>query len=211
MLVLALVLLQQPDGLAILSEVRRAYESMRGFSMTIEHHESNGLFPGDFSQELQWSKGRFELRVSAPPKAPAPEAPTYFCDSKQVVSMVDGAGQAVLLTRDIREMPGWEVTGGLVLSWLERTGFADFIWHPPIGVEASVSCDGPKTWQKEDTEQLTLTEGEGRARQKMRLYVSPDHRRLIGFGWDRGKVHGWAHYRDQKERTDLPATLGDVH
>src|SRR5579871_5779178 len=80
----ALAVLQQSPS-ALLESVRKHYCSLKTFSMTIEHHDDTGLFPGEYTQKLQFEKEkRFELKVTKPnPKEISGlggKAPDYYCD-----------------------------------------------------------------------------------------------------------------------------------
>src|SRR5437016_3728633 len=93
-------------------EVRRSYESMQGFSMTIAHHDSSGLFPGEYEQMLSWKKGGvFELKISKPVSGnPSRKAPDYYCNGKYVwwAGGSSAPGSESVL-HDPNSSPGWEV------------------------------------------------------------------------------------------------------
>jgi len=64
---IALLAVSNPsfDAMALFFEVDKHYRGLESFSMNIEHHDSSGLFPGNYSQSLSWQKGkRFDLGVS---------------------------------------------------------------------------------------------------------------------------------------------------
>jgi beta-lactamase regulating signal transducer with metallopeptidase domain len=63
----------------LLKQVWAHYQRLDSFSMRLRHQDSNGLFPGKFTQSLEWKKGgRFALKVTERGEA---EVPDYYLGS----------------------------------------------------------------------------------------------------------------------------------
>jgi len=206
---------QGNDGVAVLKNLRDEYQKLSSFSMNIEHHESSGLFPGNYKQSFAWSKGRFELRVTktsdAKPEAgkPGSLAPDYFCEGKEVVSrQITGQTSTRELNRDPNILPGYEVAGGMIVSWLLKSPNADMLFNPPKGFEVGYELGAQTRWHEMDAKELKITIKSGGQGSDVRFLLSPDLKSLVGFEWKREGKTGWAIYSDQKRDPKLSDTLG---
>lgn len=207
----------QSDGArATLEFVRDRYLLMDSLSMVIRHHNSSGLFPGDYTQELRYLKpGRFELKVKSKAKftptegIPGGLAPDYFCDGKVVASVRD---KAVISTSpvepDPNTMPGWEVAGGPILGWLMGSPASKSYIEPPAGLKTTLRFGTRAKWQGEEVREILLTLGDSKTGLVVSLFIDRLGRRLVGFEWNPGGKTGWAHYTKQEANPKLPGDLG---
>jgi len=212
---LALTVVQQ-SPVAMLDAVRAHYRSLYSFSMTIENHDASGLFPGDFTQTLRFRKGnRFELRVTkANPKdvsKPGTKAPDYYCDGTIVWTKWPGQllSEHSALNRNPNNIPGYEVSSGMILSWLLNSPSADFFLRPPAGMKIDFTFGKAVTWRQLDVRPVVLTMEQSKDVVAATFYCSRQGDHLVGLEWtNNGKV-GYAKYLNQVENPKLPATLGD--
>jgi hypothetical protein len=207
---LAIALYAEPVDL--LKAVREQYQGLKSFSMVIEHHNSSGLFPGDFTQTLKWAKGnRFELLVSKPNQNQSDNrAPDYRSDGQDVVSIRSSGpptSDPVAIPRGIS--PGWEVSGGVILSWLVDGPTGKMMIDPPKDFKAAWSFGPRSEWKKLKVRELVLTMKARLEAQSVSFFVDESKREVVGFEYDFGKQKGYALYRDQKLNPDLPKTLGE--
>ena len=217
-LAVCLAMARTMDAKSTLEAVRKHYEALTTFSMVIEHKDSSGLFPGSYSGELKWRKGgHFQLTVTRPSdfvaseSKPGMKAPDFYADGRNVVA-VGAAG--IRSTKPLAEeevtMPGWEVAGTLVLSWLEGTANGKLVTNPVEGFKVEYS-DGSRTeWQKTKVKELILTVKFGGEKQDASLFVSEDGHQLVGMEWKVGTKVGYYWCLNQKENPKLPANIGEV-
>lgn len=214
----ALVLSSGPADESLMDQARTHYRSLDSFSMTIEHEDSSGLFPGRYTQSLKWRKGgRFELIVTKPsdyvPKADqfGSVAPDYFCDGKTVVSVHRTGGRTSgSLRRDPNSTPGWEVSGGLILSWLMDGSIANNLANPPSGWKIETLPGPEKTWNDTKVRTLVLRFSQGSRSLEAQLYFSTQGPELVGMEWSsEGKTLS-VRFLDQKINPPLPETLGSL-
>ncbi len=214
-------LLQSPTPQEVLDQVAKRYRDLGSFSMTIEHSNSSGLYPGSFVQSLHWRKessaklgpsgqkatNRFELHVIDRKES---QAPDYFCNGFGVLSRwPDGRREYRTPFEDPNTMPGWEVTGGLILGWLQDTANSKLLTHPPEAMKATFAYGDAKEWKGEKVREITLSWTSGDVEMDIHLFLSPKLDRLVGFEWPFQKDVGWAHYASQQFHPREPKSLGD--
>lgn len=212
------VLSTAPAGEGLMDQARAYYRSLDSFSMTIEHRDSSGLFPGRYTQSLKWRKGgRFELIVTKPsdyvPKADQPGgvAPDYYCDGKTVVSVHrTGERTSGSLRRDPNSTPGWEVSGGLILSWLVDGSIASNLANPPSGWKIETLPGPEKTWGDTKVRTLVLRFSQGSRSLEAQMYFSTQAPELLGMEWSSEGKPASVRYLDQKRNPPLPETLGSL-
>ena len=97
-LVVASSLLAPPTPQSVLKGAINHYKTLKSFSMTIQHSNSSGLFPGVYTQSLKWRKGdAFELLVTKKTdyqptsERPGGVAPNYYCSDGATVTSVEGS------------------------------------------------------------------------------------------------------------------------
>lgn len=112
--------------------------------MRIRHHGDSGLFPGDYEQKLQWRKGGvFDLVVTKKnpvmPSSPGSICPDFHADGSKVVARKpDRSLQTEALEPAPNDSPGWEVSGGLIIGWLQRT------WSSKMVLDGLTGPNGEK-------------------------------------------------------------------
>ena len=199
---------QTPEEL--LGQVRSHYQGLSSFSMGIQHQDDSGLYPGAYTQHLQWIRGgRFILRVASPDAA----SPSNFIgDGRLVVYTFKGRLMTDSLTIAPNDMPGWEVSGGEIVGWLQDTPASHVLLNPRPGMNLTWRF-GPRTvWHG-----LKVRELQGRMTSQGRveaLSLFIDRQAPLCLGHEGpglgGKPGGYALYTDQKENPPLPSTLGST-
>lgn len=234
------------DAKAALALLKRAFAryqdpNLRSFSATIRHHNSSGLYPGDYDQELKWRRGeavngkdsRFTLLVTSPNNRRVHD---FYCDGTRLIT--DGPDLADFDKPDnggpIRRArfvgkpdvephtsPGWEVSGGAIVSVLMRTSNGkifrgEFPEALPDGSRLSLALGPRRSWQGQQVREVLLI-GVGPTYPKMKpvsLFVGAQGDRFVGYeawGGRRDKpTLGYMIYIDQKFNPEPapPATLG---
>jgi hypothetical protein len=195
------------------------YKTLKSFSMTIQHKDSSGLFPGAYTQTLKWRKGdAFELVVTKKsgvkqvPGQPGSAAPNYYCSDGATVTAVSQDRPRVEsgLAHDVNTMPGWEVAGGVILSELLGSPSFGLIFSPPPGMSAHWNWGKAAKWQGEQVKEIVVGwQTQGRS-EDISFYVSPNGKRVVGFSFKDGGggKPGWAHYMNQVENPAMPKGLG---
>lgn len=213
----ACIVLAPETAKEALENVIRHYQSLNSYSATIECHDASGLFPGNYEQTLKWKKGgRFEIVVtkksdySPNPDTPGSQAPDYFSNGTDVLTRrVDGSTSVHSIVVDPNTTPGWQVTTGLILGWLQQTPSSKFLIDPPQGFKTSFEWGEKKQWTGTPVRELIVKiEGQGR-NVALSLFLSLDMPELVGQEFQRNGKRQWTRYRDAKNNPDLPATLGD--
>jgi hypothetical protein len=208
--------LQDAEPRAALVELQKSYAALTSFSATIVHHDDSGLFPGDYTQELKWRKGgRFELVVTKPSGytaslgAPGSSAPNYFADGKSVVSIHSG-GKRSSDSLEVREnmAPGWEVSGGPVMGWLQSTPLSKLVMNPPKDIRIEYEFAKTASWQGEKVKEILMRWTAGPQTVPISFYLSRDGKSLVGYAFSREGRTGWCHYKSQKMNPPLPESLG---
>ncbi len=210
----------------LLAQIHAHYQGLSSFSMQITHQDSSGLYPGAYTQQLQWQRGgRFELRNTSPqnkalredPSPPnEPRAiPDFVADSTQVVSVLpSGTRRTEQEGPRPNSVPGWEVTGGSILSWLQDTPMGQLLLTPPPGTFGTWSF-GPRTvWHGQKVRELLAQWTNQGQTDTSSYFLSATSPTLVGFEWHTGKSGGgkigYALYTNQKENPPLPTTLGNT-
>ncbi len=187
------------------------------FAATLVHNDSSGLFPGAFTQELKWKKGgQFELLVTKPNKQKlVPDglggyAPNYYSNGTDVLSFWQGRAQATgSIKPDPGTSPGWEVSGGPIVSFLTDTGVSKFYKNPPEHIKLSFTWGERLKWQGEEVREVQMVMTQGDVTLPISMFLSKDAREFVGYEWETApKKAGWLHYTHRKENPSLPATLG---
>lgn len=197
----------------VLKTIQEEYQQLNSFSMDIEHHNSSGLFPGSYQQALAWRGRRFELKVTKASdfkpvdSHPGGLAPNYKCDGTSVAS---NPGSVREINTDANSMPGWEVSGGFILSWLMKTPSANFLVEPPKGFAIEYSFGPTTQWKDLAVNEIILSMSAGGRKAGMSLYVSPDRKSFLGFESKEITNPGWAIYRNQRRNPNLPKDLGTI-
>lgn len=211
----ALVALLAPeDGLDVLLRTLETYRAARTFRMQIVHEDSSGLFPGAFEQTLSAKGRRFELRVSKPRPDEGPGAPDYFCNGQSVFVLRDGELFEEPLEVPEGRSPGWEVTGGLILSSIVQSNAVRALAKTREAKPAwEWRMPEPDEWHGADVWRISVLQpdGEGTKRSVATLYLDSSRKRLVGFTWaPGGKLkQGSARYLGQEFDVALPDTVGD--
>jgi hypothetical protein len=188
------------------------YRTLDRFQMTIRHHDSSGLFPGDYAQTLRWKKGgKFELVVSKPvSSANTPSrAPNYYANGREVVSVgPNGQRSTDEIVPSENTSPGWEVTGGPILGALQGTHMMKFLFNPPAGLTASYEFGGKSLWEGRPARTIVGTFRMGSSTETVHFYLAKDAPRLLAMMVFRNGKETGARYVDQKENPTLPESLG---
>jgi len=199
----AVLISSSSDPIALLKEAKQHYASLKRFEATIEHHDDSGLFPGDYTQKLVWTgKGKFDIKVTKPSsykptqERPGGLAPDYRADGTTVTSAwADGRTSSDAVTPRENSSPGWEVSGGLAMSFLERTKIVDYLLDPPEQYKLTWSLGKATNWQDMEVREL-IAEFGGRD-QKMHVYLEKSRPLFVGVRAEGGSK-GWMIYRDIK-------------
>lgn len=205
----------QTDAKQVLQDIQAAYRKLDSLSVTIEHHDSSGLYPGDYTQELKWKKGgRFELKVTKlNPKdvaSPGSKAPDYFCDGKDVLTIrPDGSRSSRPVNTDPNISPGYEVSGGLIMTILLDSPSGKVIMNPPAALGMTWSLGEEVEWKGEKGKQLILSIERQGQKANGTFYYAEGPLKLLGMEFKADKQQGWSHYRDEKRNPVLPEKLGD--
>ncbi|MBA3725345.1 MAG: hypothetical protein H0W86_02570 [Armatimonadetes bacterium] len=178
----------------LLLDVRSHYGGLKRFEATITHHNSSGLFRGDYEQHLVWNgKHTFELTVTKKSdfkpvaERPGSLAPDYRAKGGTLTTLrPNGTEDTSPLVDEPHTMPGWEVSGGPALTFLENTHNADFYFKPPSGFEVSLSMGAKKLWQTRAVREIVLDiKFEGRE-WKLSTFVDAKRPLFVGFAYDGG-------------------------
>jgi hypothetical protein len=191
----------------LLRAVQVHYKNLDGFAMKIEHYDSSGLYPGRFDQTLRWRKGgRFELTISSPDNQ---KVPNFYADGVQTLALYpDGRRSIGELRPDPNTAPGWEVTGGLIVSWLEHTESCEKVFHPKEGLFVQWELGPRVQWRDHPVVEIVGVISNQDKLSTLSFFVNPEEKRLIGLETLAGDRTHAALYLAQKENPDLPDTLG---
>jgi hypothetical protein len=200
----------------LLRQVRDHYRSLSSFAMRIEHQDSSGLYPGRYTQRLRWRRGgHFELLVTSKGNRRVPD---FYADGRHVLwSHPDHRWSPGELVPEPNTAPGWEVSGGPIVSWLQDTWTGRAYLEPPKEMQLSWQF-GPRTeWRGQRVREIVGTIG-GRRDASFSLFVDAQRKLLVGVEYQvlvgaenqaSGKV-GWAVYADQQINPALLATVGNA-
>ena len=195
--------------LQVLGQVRAHYQRLSSFSMRVQHQDDSGLFPGAYTQNLRWRRGgRFVLRVAAQDN---PKVSDFISDGSHVVHTFNGQRMVDSLTISPNFSPGWEVSGGEIMGWLQDTPMSHFLFSPPPGMTLTWGF-GPQTvWHGMKVRELQGHISNQGHTGVVSLFLDPSETMLLGHQGETidGKP-GYALFLDQKENPPLPATLGSA-
>ncbi len=197
----------------LLAQVRDHYRGLDSFAMRIEHRDSSGLYPGGYTQELRWRKGdRFTLKVVSRGNETVPD---FHANGLELMRLgPDGSSESEAIRPESGSSPDWEVSGGLILSWLQDTPMGRMILDPGSGLGIRWVY-GPRTeWRSHPVREVVMTiadpgDPDGRGTEAS-LFVDPVGRRLIGVEANVTGRPGWAVYADQRENPAAPDGLLDA-
>lgn len=211
------ILIAQSDGArATLEFVRDRYARLGSFQMTIQHHDSSGLYPGDYTQDLKvLVPGRFELKVlnksrfEPKPDLPGGLAPDFYSDGAKVLAIRDKAViHESALMPDENTMPGWEVAGGPILGWMMGTPTSKSYVDPPKNMKSTLRFGSKTQWRGEDVREIEMVIGDPQKGLHVSLFIDRLGQRLVGFEWSPQGKTGWAYYKNQHFNPRLPTSLG---
>lgn len=139
----------------LMEKARSHYAGARAFSMIIYNHDSSGLFPGDYTQRLDWqSDGKFTLKVTSPGNKTVPD---FVSDGSQVMAIYPDGHREVMPPPDSNNSPGWEVSAGFILGWLENTPLSNDVIGGIPGAVMTRWSYGPRTqWHGRHVKELIL-------------------------------------------------------
>jgi hypothetical protein len=194
--------------LDLLQAVRDHYRNLSSFAMRVENQDSSGLFPGSYTQMLKWRRGgRFELRVTSKGNTRVPD---YYADGKQVLSIQPGnLWMTGALMPDANTMPGWEVSAGPILGWIQNTPSSRFYLDPPGDVKIEWEVGPRTTWRSRPVRELrgkVTREGGG---SWISFFVDPGRKLLLGMEYPLNGKKGSVVFADQKLNPALPRDLGE--
>ena len=193
----------QQDPKAVLAAVQARYAGLSSLDATILHHEDSGLFPGDYVQALHWTKpATFTLKVTKPNKSGGNKAGDFSCDGS-TVHIVGGTyplGDRPLNT-DPNQLPGYEVSGGPILSWLLKSPSADMFLNPPNGYKMALAWGAPTTWQgvkvKAINCDMSTPKGVGAGSMTITLFLNERADELLGYQFEENGKVKFLLYSDQ--------------
>ena len=216
-IVLASAMLAPATPQSVLKGALDHYRGLKSFSMVIQHHDSSGLFPGSYRQRLRWRKGdAFDLVVTkktdyVPVEGrPGLAAPDYYCADGSSVSVAwsDRPREAQPVAHGSNTTPGWEVSGGLILSALLDSTELKMIFNPPPQITLSWTFGPAKQWQGEAVRDVQVSLSQHPNMESVHFYVSPDEKKVVGFSTVSAGKPAWAHYMVQVENGAVPRGVG---
>lgn len=202
-----------PSPVELVAQVRDHYRGLDSFAMRIEHRDSSGLYPGEYTQELRWRKGdKFTLKVISRGNEAVPD---YHANGLELLTLrADGSSESGAIRPEPGVSPGWEVSGGFILSWLQDTLVGRMVLDPRPGLKMRWSYGPRKEWRSHAVREVVMTVTDPRDRNggglKTSLFVDPDGKRLIGVESSPTGRPGWALYEDQRENRAAPDGLLDA-
>ncbi|HEX5323069.1 MAG TPA: hypothetical protein VFW40_04730 [Capsulimonadaceae bacterium] len=184
----------------VLEQSRAIYANATSFSMIIDNHASSGLYPSDFTQQLEWHKGnKFTLKVISPGNK---TVPNYAGDGTHVVAVLPNGQRKDSPWPNSNESAGWEVTGGFILSWLENTPGSNIVFRPPQGFKVTWSYGPRTTWRGHPVKEIIATAyNEPRVGERSgteSFFVDTSTHEFIGYEWVNNGKPGYALYKDQR-------------
>ena len=181
------------------------YQSLSSLDVTILHHNSSGLFPGDYTQTLHWEKPtKFLLKVTKPAKTSKNLAPDYASDGTEVLAN-GGNGypsNPQPLNKDPNVEPGYEVSAGPILSWLINSPTGNVFINPPETLRTSFEWAPSTSWHglKVHTVVLSVSyPSSGTSQvQKVNIYLNDAGTEMVGYEITSPGSSGYLIYEDQK-------------
>lgn len=184
-----------PDAKQVLESVIRNYQDAKEFRAHLTHHNSSGLFPGDYEQDLVWNAPKtFTLKVTKASKADR-TAPDYISDGKTVKSMRSGK----LERSDSVEIPdntspGWEVSGGMAMSWLMKTQVGSFFLTPPPNFTVKYRFGDTKEWQGTPVSEIIGDFTMDGNPVPIHIFLNPSRTALVGLSTESPQLTGYMKY-----------------
>ena len=185
-----------------LVKVMAHYQSLKLFDATLVHHNDSGLFPGDYVQSLSWeAPNSFSLKVTTPASGESHRAPDFTCTNGSIHT--EGGTYPTRpdepLNTDINTMPGYEVSGGPILSWLLKSPSANLVIDPPNGMTATYAWGQPGLWHNMDVKVIMMTWTVSKNNsQLVKLYLNPKGDELVGWQYQLNGKTGYLIYKNQK-------------
>ena len=183
----------------LLESLKARYEKLQTLSVTIEHHNSSGLFPGEFTQSLKWKgKDCFSLNVI---KRGNSSAPDFSSDGSTVTEKSkDGGVKTYPVSKSQNVSTPYGVSGGLIMSWLLKDPSVQMLLSPPAGMKIEYSLNEKSKWQGQDVKSLGLKMVIGAQSMNITLYVSQDGQHLLGMQGDEKMKMGYMKYEGEKSQ-----------
>ncbi len=183
------------------------YSKLDSLSVDIDNDNSSGLFSGKYRQQLAFKKGKGFKLVSTElysGKRPENVSPDYYCDGTTVTTVGRLEGTRAL-NKDANIMPGYEVSGGLIMTWLLDSPTKSFFSKPPSGIEVTMAWGSRKTWHDEKVVEVVLTATMVSQKESsvVSIFLDPEHKKMIGDEWTREGKTGWMLYKNQKDNPDV--------
>ena len=205
--IISLFLLQTPSVSAkdVFMQTLARYGKLDSFSTDIEHDYSSGLFPGKYKQHFEFKKGKgFKLVVIPSKDSDGKDkiAPNFYCDGVDVttVGRFDGTKP---INKDANSMPGYEVSGGLIFTWLLDTPSKTLFNNPPEGFKIDEEWGTRKLWHDEKVDEIIMKVSQGETTHLVSFFLDTDHKRLIGNEWTVNGKTGYMIYRNQKDNPSV--------
>jgi AhpC/TSA family len=193
----------------LLRQVRDHYRSLSSFAMRIEHLDSSGLYPGRYTQRLRWRRGgHFELLVTSKGNRRVPDC---YADGRQVLWIhPDNRWSTGELVPEPNTAPGWEVSGGPIVSWLQDTWSGRAYLDPPKEMKVTWQFGPRVEWRGQRVREIVGTIGDSHRDSGFSLFVDAQRNLLVGDENRFNEKVGWAVYADQQANPAVPATLGNA-
>jgi len=190
-----------PTAQALMKSIQEHYAGYSAFSMDIEQHDSSGLYPGNFTQHLDWKRGGvFTLAATSQPGKPVPD---FTGDGAQVTQKFpDGTTNTDPEIPAPNTSPGWEVTSGFIMSWLQNTATGQIFSQPPAGIQTDIAMGERTRWHGLKVRELKVTVTQAGYNGHSSMFVDPATHAYVGYEWHldrdgKGGV-GYALYKNQK-------------
>jgi hypothetical protein len=137
--------------------------------------------------------------------------PAYYANGNEVIKIRPGGPPETSgIVANPGTAPGWEVSGGLIMSWLQNTESGRLLMEPPKGFQVEWSFGTRTEWKGHRVRELLVLMSRGSAdKQKASFFIISDGKALVGFEWTREGKTGSALYTDQIINPPLPTKLGD--
>ena len=194
--------------------------------MNVVNQDSSGLFPGRYTQHFAWRQpAEFALRLVS--RGPDSRPLDNYYGSGEQIHEVGNMNPSVQERVTPNIAPGWEVSGGLIVSWLEKTQNADYD-RPSDHIRYQLSW-GPRTlWHNYAVREIRIAVfanepqpsstaelvGDQNSPQPTPInagsyFIDPRSKTLVGFEWQKndGSI-GWAEYVDQQLDAAVPKNIG---
>ncbi len=197
-----------------MKEAMLYYQGLDSFEVDIVHDNTSGLFPGKYEQHLKVRKDmRFELKVTKP-SAEEHRAPDYYSNGTMVYEDWKHKPEASLTEPIMRPntVPGWEVSSGLLLSWVCKTPTGKTWVNGAPGWEMKFTEVKESEWHEKPVRETTLDMGAPGSDNRFVMTIYFDPEKPIIRGWTSKDFNGKPlelQYKNFKANPDLPETLGD--